>query len=131
MDSILTSIKKLLGIDEECTDFDIDIIIHINSVFVILNQLGVGSKIFSIEDDTATWRDYLGEGYDDLSFVKTYMYLKVKLLFDPPNGSVLESYKKSIDELEFRINVAVEDGTIGKYFTESDLETISEKGGDS
>lgn len=131
MDSILTSVKKLLGIDEECTDFDIDIIIHINSVFVILNQLGVGSKIFSIEDDTATWRDYLGEGYDDLSFVKTYMYLKVKLLFDPPNGSVLESYKKSIDELEFRINVAVEDGTIGKYFTESDLETISEKGGDS
>lgn len=131
MDSILTSIKKLLGIDEECTDFDIDIIIHINSVFVILNQLGVGSKIFSIEDDTATWRDYLGEGYDDLSFVKTYMYLKVKLLFDPPNGSVLESYKKSIDELEFRINVAAEDGTIGKYFTESDLETISEKGGDS
>lgn len=130
MDSILTSIKKLLGIDEECTDFDIDIIIHINSVFVILQQLGVGSKIFSIEDNTATWRDYLGEGYDDLSFIKTYMYLKVKLLFDPPNGSVLESYKKSIDELEFRINVAVDDGTIGKYFTESDLETISEKGGD-
>lgn len=130
MDSILTSIKKLLGIDEECTDFDIDIIIHINSVFVILQQLGVGSKIFSIEDNTATWRDYLGEGYDDLSFIKTYMYLKVKLLFDPPNGSVLESYKKSIDELEFRINVSVDDGTIGKYFAESDLETISEKGGD-
>ena len=122
MDSILTSIKKLLGIVEECEDFDVDIIIHINSVLVILNQLGVGDKVFSIEDKSTTWQDYLGEKHKDLSFIKTYIGQKVRLLFDPPSGAVLEAINNSIEELEFRINVAVDTGEIvpseiGKYVT--------------
>lgn len=127
MDSILTSIKKLLGIVEECEDFDVDIIIHINTVLVILNQLGVGDKVFSIEDKTTTWQDYLGEKYKDLSFIKTYIGQKVRLLFDPPSGAVLEALNNSITELEFRINVAVDTGEIvpseiGKYVTKAELD---------
>ena len=77
MESILTSIKKLLGIAEEYTQFDDDIIIHINSVFLNLTQLGVGpSEGFLIEDDTATWDDFIGDS-NQLQAVKSYVYLKV------------------------------------------------------
>ena len=105
-ESILNSIKKLLGITAEYTNFDTDIIIHINSVFMILNQLGVGpSKCFRIEDEYTTWDEYITED-NDLDAVKTYMYLKVKLLFDPPlSSSVLEANKQLINELEWRLNV--------------------------
>lgn len=109
MDSILTSIKKLLGIAEGYTAFDTDIIIHINSVFSILTQLGVGpSTGFSISDESAEWDDYL----DDqalIEMVKSYMYLKVKKLFDPPqSGIVTNANDALIQELEWRINVAVD-----------------------
>ena len=99
-ESILNSIKKLLGITAEYTNFDTDIIIHINSVFMILNQLGVGpSKCFRIEDEYTTWDEYITED-NDLDAVKTYMYLKVKLLFDPPlSSSVSEANKQLINEL--------------------------------
>ena len=109
MESILTSIKKLLGIAEEYTQFDDDIIMHINSVFLNLTQLGVGpSEGFLIEDDTATWDDYIGDS-NQLQAVKSYVYLKVKLLFDPPlSSSVTESMNRMIAELEWRLNVAVE-----------------------
>ena len=109
MESILTSIKKLLGIAEEYTQFDDDIIIHINSVFLNLTQLGVGpSEGFLIEDDTATWDDFIGDS-NQLQAVKSYVYLKVKLLFDPPlSSSVTESMNRMISELESRLNVAVE-----------------------
>ena len=109
MESILTSIKKLLGIDEEYTQFDDDIIMHINSVFLNLTQLGVGpSEGFLIEDDTATWEDFIGDS-NQLQAVKSYMYLKVKLLFDPPlSSSVIESMNRMIAELEWRLNVSVE-----------------------
>ena len=109
MDSILTSIKKLLGITEEYTNFDPDIIMHINSVFMILNQLGVGpSNGFRIEDDSAVWEDYITND-DDLDAVKTYIHLKVKLLFDPPlNASVIEAIKLTIAELEWRLTVKAE-----------------------
>ena len=109
MESILTSIKKLLGIAEEYTQFDDDIIMHINSVFLNLTQLGVGpSEGFLIEDDTATWDDYIGDS-NQLQAVKSYEYLKVKLLFDPPlSSSVTESMNRMIAELEWRLNVAVE-----------------------
>lgn len=105
-DSILTSIKKMLGITEEYTHFDTDIIIHINTVFMTLNQLGVGpSSGFKIEDNGKLWMDYISED-DDLEAVKTYIYLKVKLLFDPPlSSSVIEVMKQSIAELEWRLNV--------------------------
>lgn len=105
-DSILTSIKKLLGLTEDYTNFDTDIIIHINSVFMNLHQLGVGpSEGFRIEDEYATWDEYITEE-DNLDAVKTYIYLKVKLVFDPPlNGSVMEALKQSIAEYEWRLNV--------------------------
>ena len=109
MESILTSIKKLLGIDEEYTQFDSDIIMHINSVFLNLTQLGVGpSEGFLIEDDTATWDDFIGDS-NQLQAVKSYVYLKVKMLFDPPlSSSVIESMNRMIAELEWRLNVTVE-----------------------
>lgn len=109
MGSILTSIKKLLGIDEEYTQFDNDIIMHINTVFLNLTQLGVGPEEgFLIEDDAATWDDFIGDS-NQLQAVKTYVYLKVKLLFDPPlSSSVIESINRIISELEWRLNVAVD-----------------------
>lgn len=109
MDSILTSIKKLLGISEEYTQFDDDIIMHINTVFLNLTQLGVGpEKGFTIEDDTAEWTDFIGNN-TQLQAVRSYVYLKVKLLFDPPlSSSVTDSMNRMISELEWRLNVAVD-----------------------
>lgn len=108
-DSILNSIKKLLGIAADYTHFDTDIIIHINTIFMTLNQLGVGpSEGFRIEDSLATWDEYI-EDDDNLDAVKTYMYLKVKLIFDPPlNASVQETMKQSIKECEWRLNIQAE-----------------------
>ena len=107
--SILTSIKKMLGIAEDYTEFDEDIITHINSVFLNLTQLGVGPEEgVMIEDDTAVWEDFIDDSIQ-LQAVKTYMYLKVKLLFDPPlSSSVTESFTRMIAELEWRLNVAVD-----------------------
>lgn len=112
MDSILTSIKKLLGITEEYEHFDADIIMHINSVFMLLNHLGVGPENgFSISDKLSTWNDYLPEGSKNLEAVKSYMNLKVKLLFDPPqSSSVMECYKQMASELEWHLNVEAESG---------------------
>lgn len=109
MESILTSIKKLLGISEEYDHFDPDIIMHINSTFMTLNQLGVGpAEGFSIEDETSTWSDFISDNVK-LEAVKSYIHLKVKLLFDPPSSSaVIEAISKSINELEWRLNVIVE-----------------------
>ena len=109
MESILTSIKKLLGITEEYDQFDPDIIMHINSVFMVLTQLGVGpAEGFSIEDDTAVWTDFI-QDVKKLESVKTYIYLKVKLVFDPPlSSAVIESMNRLINELEWRLNVAAE-----------------------
>lgn len=107
--SILTSIKKLLGIAEDYSEFDEDIITHINTVFLNLTQLGVGPKEgFSIEDDTTEWDEFINDNAQ-LQAVKSYMYLKVKLLFDPPlSSSVIESMNRMIAELEWRLNVAVD-----------------------
>lgn len=109
MESILTSIKKLLGITEEYTQFDVDIIIHINSALSVLTQLGVGpSEGFSIEDDSAIWEDFISDA-KTIEFVKTYVYLKTKLVFDPPLSSAqIEAMNRTISELEWRIQVAVD-----------------------
>lgn len=109
MDSILTSIKKLLGIAEDYEHFDQDLIIHINSVLSVLTQLGVGpSEGFSIEDENATWNDFIPED-KRLSSIRSYVYMKVKLLFDPPlSSSVMESMNRMISEFEWRLNVAAE-----------------------
>lgn len=107
MDSILTSTKKLLGITEEDISFDADIIMHINSVFAILTQMGVGpDEGFYIEDKQDIWNDFIDDNLKLIS-VKSYMYLKVKLLFDPPASSALtEAMNRSISEFEFRLGTA-------------------------
>ena len=111
MDSILTSVKKMLGIAEEYDHFDADLIMHINSVLTILGQLGVGpDEGFFIEDDEAEWTDFVPDMYN-LQFIKTYVYQKVKLLFDPPqSASAIEALNRSISELEWRINAQVDSG---------------------
>ena len=108
MESILTSIKKVLGISEDYKHFDKDLIMHINSAFLILTQLGVGpSEGFYITDENDIWDDFT-EG-TNIELVKSYMYLKVKLLFDPPlSSAAIESTNRMIAEFEWRLNVAVE-----------------------
>ncbi len=109
MESILTSIKKMLGITEEYGHFDADLIMHINSVFMILNQLGVGpANGFTITGKDETWNDFILAN-QQLELVKSYMHIKVKLLFDPPLGSaVIEVMNRQINEFEWRLNVAVD-----------------------
>ena len=110
MESILTSIKKLLGITEECKDFDDEVIAHINSVFADLAQMGVGpSKGFRIEDDSDIWDDYTADNLL-LESVKSYMNLRVKLLFDPGSvgASTLASYERQISQWEWRLNMIAE-----------------------
>lgn len=106
MDSILDTVKKMIGVDLEDDSFDTDLIIHINSVFSALNHLGVGPlEEFSIEDNTKTWSDFIGETLN-LGLVKSYMYAKVKLLFDPPSSSfAIESLNRVASEYEWRLNV--------------------------
>lgn len=109
MDSILTSIKELLGIQADYTHFDAQIVMHINTVLNKLTQLGVGpTEGFFITDDKAIWDDFIADDTKFLS-VKTYIYLNVKLVFDPPlTASVLASMENQIKELEWRLNVAAE-----------------------
>ncbi len=106
MDSVLTSIKKLLGITEEYKQFDQDLIIHINSVLMGLTQIGVGpSEGMLIQDDSTTWNDLL-LNISNLEAVKTYVYLKVKMVFDPPtSSSVMDAMNRSISEYEWRLNI--------------------------
>lgn len=116
MESILTSIKKMLMIAEEYTHFDADIIMHINSVFMTLNQLGVGpSEGFYIEDDTSTWTEFIPD-LNQLQAVKSYMYLKVRLLFDPSSlgSATLAAYERQIQEYEWRLNVAAETAKVAE-----------------
>lgn len=105
-ESVLTSIKKLLGIAEEYTQFDTDLIIHINTVLSVLGQIGVGSDgRQSITDKNTTWESFMGSEVK-LDMVKSYVYLKVKLLFDPPQSSaVMDAINRNIGELEWRIFV--------------------------
>lgn len=109
MDSILTSIKLLLGITEDYEAFDQQLIMHINSVFMILTQLGVGPIAgFMIEDKNDTWDDFIDDD-SNLQTVKSYIYLKVKMLFDPPSSSVvMDSTNRMINEFEWRLNSQAE-----------------------
>ena len=108
-DSILTSIKKLLGIVEDYEHFDPDIVMHINTVLMILNQIGVGPpEGLLITDKTTTWKDFIGDA-KNLGSLQSYVYLKVRLLFDPPTTSaVMEAANKLLSELEWRLSVTVE-----------------------
>lgn len=104
--SILSSVKKVLGLEDDYDVFDLDIMMHINSVFGDLNQLGIGPATgFEISDSTATWDSYLG-GDPNLNAVKSYVYLRVRLLFDPPGTSYLiAAMQDQVQKAEWRLNV--------------------------
>ena len=109
MSSILKDVKKMIGPSEIYDQFDKDIVIHINSVFTILQQLGVGPKEgFAIEDDSAEWEDFIEDTDNKFQMVKSYMYLKVRMQFDPPTGSVASAFEEQIKEYEWRLSVAPE-----------------------
>lgn len=108
MESILTTIKKMLGIAEEHKDFDPDIIAHINTEFMVLHQIGVGpSEVFKIEDDLALWTDFT-EDIEQIEGVKQYIYIRVKAVFDPPTGAASDAHTRKSEELEWRLNFAAE-----------------------
>lgn len=108
-ESILKSIKRLLGIGIEYDDFDSELIMHINSVFMILTQLGLGPETgFRIKDSEDTWTSFL-EDRVDLESIKSYMYMRVRLMFDPPQmGYLVDSITKQCTEFEWRLNVQIE-----------------------
>lgn len=110
IDSILNTIKKLLGIDSTDDSFDMDIIVYINSIIPILSQMGVGPKNgFIVTSSVETWSDYIGSSLINLEGVKSYIYLRTKLLFDPPtNSTTIDAFNKTISELEWRMMLAVE-----------------------
>ena len=111
MENILESIKKVLGIPVEETHFDQDIILHANSVFSVLTQLGVGPEEGFAIDDQTNWDDYIENDPPKLRLVKTYIIQKVKLYFDPPlNSSGLQAIERQTQELEWRLNTIVDPG---------------------
>lgn len=119
MDSILTSIKKMLGIDWAYDSFDADIIMQINSAFAVLSQIGVDSEdgfgteeIFRIEDSNRTWEEFQeASGLKNVELIKNYIYFKVKQAFDPPSSSAaMEAINRQISELEWRINISADKG---------------------
>ena len=112
-DSILKTIRKMIGGiligDDEEGPFDLDLIIHINSVLQTLNQLGCGVEDFEITGLGETWAEFLGTSFPNLNMVKSYVALKVRLMFDPPTSStLLQAMKDQVDELEWRINCKVD-----------------------
>lgn len=108
MDSILNSIKKMLGIEAEYRHFDEDIIMHINTTLMTISQLGVGSEVQLVTSDLETWSDLFGD-VSQIPAIKTYVYLKVRMLFDPPTSAfVLEAMKNQAAELEWRLNAQVD-----------------------
>ena len=111
-ESILQTIRRMIGPSMLDSEFDTDLVVHINSVLFDLNELGVGPKEgFVVTGDTETWEDFLGEGVKNLEAVKTFVFLKVKMIFDPPTvGGVIAAYEKLIKEYEWRINVMVDPG---------------------
>lgn len=117
MNSILTSVKKIIGIDEAYEHFDADIIMHINTILLVLKQIGIGpSTGFKIESDAETWSDFLGDKLNDYIEVETYVALRVRLIFDPPaNATAVESLKETIKEMEYRL-----------YITANPVTTFSE-----
>ena len=113
-ESILTTIKEGLGIVDEYTAFDNQIIMHINSVFMILNQIGIGSDSgFMIQDKADAWSEFIKEEDWDgelFNLVRTYVTLKVKMIWDPPSSNVVsEVYQKQIEEFEYRLNLRSEE----------------------
>ena len=127
-DSVLDSVKKMLGVDLVDDSFDMELIIFINDVFSKLNQLAVGpTTTYVIDDRLDKWTDFLLDRAD-LNMVRTYMYLQVRITFDPPtNPSLLENVMKRIQEYEWRLNVQAEQAlrnVQAKLSIEPELEPI-------
>lgn len=109
-ENILSSIKKLLGLNDGVTVFDTDIVIHINTVFANLTQMGVGPQNdegknigFKISTGNEVWGDFTANDIL-IENVKTYVYIKVKMVFDPPTSSALiDAYNAQAKELEWRL----------------------------
>ena len=114
LNNILKSVKLALGgslVSYSDDAFDNSLLMHINSVFVILNQLGVGPKEIFVADENSEWDEFLVENSAKLRIVQSYMYLRIRLIFDPPSSSfVLDAIKEQIKEYEFRMNVHVDPG---------------------
>lgn len=111
MESILNTIKTLLPVEETDTSFDGELIVHINTAIMALTQMGVGpSEGFEIEDETSTWQDFLGENVKKFSAAKTYIYAKVKLVFDSASmaSPLIEVFNRMAAEAEWRLNHAAE-----------------------
>lgn len=108
-DSILNSVKKLIGPDYDYGPFDRDLIMHINSAFMILNQIGLGpQKPYRISGSDQVWTDFMSD-IENYQSVIDYVYLRCRLIFDPPSSSfVLSSLKEQQQELEWRLNVMAE-----------------------
>lgn len=115
IESILISMRKQIGLDKDCSDFDSDLIMHINSAFLNLKQIGVGpDEGYAIENDEDEWNDYIDiEEHPELktllSAIKTFIFIKVKLIFDPPQSSAVSALlKEALAEAEWRINLEAE-----------------------
>lgn len=121
-DSILATIKKMLGLDEAYTPFDTEILVHINSAFMTLCQMGIGPKSgYNVTDYDQTWSDFLINPVM-LGAVKTWVYLQVKMLFDPPaNSFVMDAYKTQADQILWRLNVQAESVEVMPFMTEEGL----------
>lgn len=111
-ESILDSIKKMLGIAMDYTQFDPDIVMHINTALMDLNRIGVGPpEGFSITDSSSVWSDFVSD-MTKIEGIKTYVYLNVRLVFDPPlNSSILASMERQISKLEWTLNVFADNNT--------------------
>lgn len=111
-DSILVTIKKLLGIAEDDSSFDADVVASINMAFLSLSQLGVGPTTpFAIFDSSTTWGDFVSQ--DGLDSIVSYIWLRTRLVFDPPSsGFVTNAIQDEIKELSFRLNVLVDDNSL-------------------
>lgn len=114
-ESILGTIRRMIGgmiisLGED-GPFDMDLIIHINTALQTLNQLGVGKEDFEITGADETWAQFLGRTFKNLNMVKSYVFLRVKLLFDPPtSGTLMQAMKEQIAEMEWRLNTKVDRG---------------------
>lgn len=115
-DSILNSVKKSLGIEPDYTDFDPDILMHINAAIMTLRQIGIGPvNGYTVTSSEQTFDDYLGEGSTETSMVRAYLFYKTKLGFDPPaSTAVMEAIKEMIRETEWRLNIQVDPGEWNK-----------------
>ena len=108
-EKILDSIKELMGSSIDYTAYNKDLVILINSTLSVLKQVGIGSMTFRITEDSGTWQEFLGDD-SRLEMAKTYVYLKTKLIFDPPlSSTVIECYKESIREIEWRLGILADE----------------------